>query len=265
MGRKIMRVPLDFSWPLNETWKGYLTPEKFHEDPCPANCYGGHSWQYKRLENLWYGYAPFDPSWTGSTLLTPDTPAVRAFAERNVSRAAWHYGTGEDAIWREGKRLADMWNQQWCHHLSQADVDALVDGGRLWDFTRDFVPGEGWKDKEIPYRPTAAEVNEWTIRTFGHDGINAYVVIKARCKRYGMPTTCATCDGHGSLEKYAGQRAEAEAWKWQDPEEGPGWQLWETVSEGSPISPVFETPEKLAYWMTTPEYSWGVSRGSRIS
>jgi hypothetical protein len=31
--------------------------------------------------------------------------------------------------------------------------------------------------------------------------------------------------------------------------EGDGWQMWETTSEGSAISPVFETPEKLAQWL----------------
>lgn len=35
-----------------------------------------------------------------------------------------------------------------------------------------------------------------------------------------------------------------------DPPEGEGWQLWETVSEGSPVSPVFPTAEELATWMT---------------
>lgn len=29
---------------------------------------------------------------------------------------------------------------------------------------------------------------------------------------------------------------------------GGGYQIWETVSEGSPITPVFETPEELARW-----------------
>jgi hypothetical protein len=31
---------------------------------------------------------------------------------------------------------------------------------------------------------------------------------------------------------------------------GEGWQMWEDTSEGSPISPVFETPEELAQWLT---------------
>lgn len=30
--------------------------------------------------------------------------------------------------------------------------------------------------------------------------------------------------------------------------EGEGWQIWETVSEGSAITPVFATPEELATW-----------------
>jgi hypothetical protein len=30
---------------------------------------------------------------------------------------------------------------------------------------------------------------------------------------------------------------------------GNGYQLWETTSEGSPVSPVFETPEELARWL----------------
>jgi hypothetical protein len=33
------------------------------------------------------------------------------------------------------------------------------------------------------------------------------------------------------------------------PEDCVGWQLYETTSEGTPISPVFETPEALARWL----------------
>jgi hypothetical protein len=264
MGRKIMRVPLTFDWPLNKIWKGYLTPEELYGENCP-DCERGQSWQYERLHALWYGHSSFDPAMTGSTPLTVDTPAVREFAERNVSRAPDFYGTGEAAIVREAQRLIGMWNQQWCHHLSQADVDALLEADRLWEFTRTIVPGEGWQPKEDFVRPTAAQVNEWSVRSMGHDGINSYVVIKARCERYGTPTECATCEGYAGLEKYPGQREELEAWEWEEPPTGEGWQLWETVSEGSPISPVFETPEELARWMSSPAYRWGVSSGSKIA
>ena len=33
------------------------------------------------------------------------------------------------------------------------------------------------------------------------------------------------------------------------PPKGEGWQMWETCSEGSPISPVFKTPEDVATWL----------------
>ena len=41
-----------------------------------------------------------------------------------------------------------------------------------------------------------------------------------------------------------------EAWVSIDPPEGPGYQLWETTTEGSPASPVFQTAGELARWMT---------------
>ena len=45
-----------------------------------------------------------------------------------------------------------------------------------------------------------------------------------------------------------------------EPPTGEGWQVWETVSEGSPISPVFATPEELARHMTLTR--WGADRGT---
>jgi len=39
------------------------------------------------------------------------------------------------------------------------------------------------------------------------------------------------------------------AWFPIEPPEGDGWQVWETVSDGSPISPVCGTPEELAQWL----------------
>ena len=39
------------------------------------------------------------------------------------------------------------------------------------------------------------------------------------------------------------------------PPKGDGYQLWENTSEGSPLSPVFETPEELAEWLEANEAS----------
>lgn len=257
MGREIKRVPLDFDWPWDDTravWKGYLAPEKFRENDCP-DCENGYSKHAQKLFRRWYGDMPTRPSFTGSTPLTEDTPAVREFAERNVASALEYYGSGELAIRLEARRLRKMWNEQWCHRLAQEDVDALVAADRLMDLTHTFDPVNRWQKIEPPVTPTAVEVNEWSLRGMGHDSINASVVIRARCEKAGQPLVCATCDGHGSLEAYEGQRAEAEAWEQEEPPVGDGYQLWETVSEGSPITPVFATAEELARWMT--EHCWG--------
>jgi hypothetical protein len=152
------------------------------------------------------------------------------------------------AVVREAQRLAKMWNGQWCHHLSQADVNALVEAGRLVDFTSTWSREDGWQKIDPPVIPAAAQVNEWSLRGMGHDSINAHVCIRARCEREGFSDTCLTCGGHGSVEKYPGQRAEAEAWESSEPPAGDGWQLWETTSEGSPKSPVFASAEELAAW-----------------
>lgn len=252
MGREIKRVPLDFDHPLNQVWPGYLMPDTLDENKCP-DCQNGYSPQAQHLHDLWYGHLPFDPASTGSAPLTPASPPVRAFAERNIANAPDFYGRGEHAIVREATRLANLWNGQWCHHLAQQDVDALVQAGRLHDFTHTWVKGDGWVEKHPKVTPTAQQVNDWSLGGFGHDSINAMIAVRARCEREGSPVECATCQGHSALEAYPGQRAQAEAWERSEPPTGEGWQLWETVSEGSPISPVFASSEELAAWMSDPE------------
>jgi hypothetical protein len=250
MGREVRRVALDFDHPLRVVWPGFLTPETLHEQKCGVCDGSGYSGFAREQQARWYGHVRFDPAETGSARLTPDTPAVRAFAERNVAHSPGYYGSGEFAIVREAVRLCGLWNGMWSHHLHQDDVDALVEGGRLYDFTHTWVKGDGWTPKSPAPVVTAEQVNTWSIGGFGHDSINCWVVVRAACGRAGQPYACQDCDGHGSHERYPGQRAEAEAWEPTDPPAGEGWQLWETVSEGSPISPVFDTAEGLATWMT---------------
>lgn len=267
MGRETKRVPLDFDWPLKKTWKGFLSPDTLDGLTCAACDGSGYSPYARHLKDLWYGYAPFRPEDNGSVPLTPETPAVRAFAERNVKNAPGYYGRGEDSVVREAGRLCDLWNGMWSHHVSTDDVAALVDAERLMDFTHRWTRGEGWQQLDPPVTPTVEDVNSWAIGSMmGHDAINAGVVWQARCEREGYTDTCEVCGGHGSVEVYPGQRADADAWEQEEPPTGDGWQLWETVSEGSPISPVFPDAEGLAQWLTTPASCWGAtSRPMTIS
>lgn len=257
MGRQIRRVPLDFDHPLNEVWPGFLMPDSLGEEKCDRCDDTGYSDFARHMHARWYGHVPFDPAETGSTPYTSETPAVRAFAKRNVEGSPafyqdWMGLTGSSAITREAQRLADLFNGQWSHHLHQDDVDALIAADRLWDFTRRWTKSTGWERIEPAPVVTAEQVNTWSISGFGHDSANCWIVVRAACERAGERETCAECDGHGSHEKYPGQRAEAEAWTATEPPTGDGWQLWETVSEGSPISPVFATAEGLAGWMSDP-------------
>ncbi len=259
MGREVRRVPVSFDWPLNEVWHGFLMPDRFDETPCP-DCENGYSPYAQHLFAQWYGREFFTPYATNSEMLLAYTPAVWAFAERNVTRSPEYYGTGEDAIFHEAVRLANIWNTQWCHHLSQEDVDALVDAGRLLDFTHTWTPEDRWQPIDPAVRPTAAQVNEWSLKGFGHDSLNAGIVIRARCKRDGQPELCGTCNGHGSLEKWRCQRVRAELWEPTDPPTGDGWQLWETVSEGSPVTPVFATRDGLVAHLSSNAYRTPLTR-----
>lgn len=256
MGREIKRVPLDFDHPLKEVWSGFLMPGKLDGKKCGICDGSGYSGYARWMQARWYGNSAFDPSETGSTPLTPETPAVRAFAERNVERDPEFYtrftGTSdhEQAVTREATRLCRLWNGAWSHHLEQADVDALVEEGRLRDLTHTWKKGDGWQAIVPAPAVTPEQVNEWSLRGFGHDGINSSIVVRAKCDREGHAVECDRCEGHGTIEVYPGQRAEAEAWEPIEPPAGDGYQLWETVSEGSPISPVFALPGDLAVWMT---------------
>jgi hypothetical protein len=82
----------------------------------------------------------------------------------------------------------------------------------------------------------------------GHDSANCWVCVKARCERNGQEVECATCKGSSQDPGDAETSRLEEEWESTDPPEGEAYQLWETVSEGSPITPVFADPADLARW-----------------
>lgn len=277
MGRELKRVPLNFSWPLSKIWSGYQNPHyEGHCTDCP-HCEGGYSPEYKALEKRWYGYVPFKPEDRGSVPFAHDHPKVWAFAERNVAHSPSYYGCGLDAVRREAMRLAELFNSSWNHHLNADDVAALIKADRLWDFTRTprtdkqralvakrLATGKhnSWLPRSNGYIPTPQEVNEWSIAGFGHDSSNCWIVCKAECERQGKPHTCSHCKGEASVWDSKANKTRANRWRRKEPPRGVGYQIWETVSEGSPISPVFKTPEALADWMAAPGNGWRSDQGT---
>jgi|ERR1051326_3799192 hypothetical protein len=210
MGREIKRVPVDFDWPINKIWSGYLWPDSLQSAPCPAGdaCLNGHT-----------------------------------------AAGAW---VGEIA------HLALMLDD---------DLGSQQRGHRMHPYF-DSVPrpyGSSSMRSDVRPSPDIAEFGAGLAGRsgsfMGHDAIDRWRATDALIRAAGLdPKTwgiCPECQGHGSVEAYPGQRADAEAWQSTEPPAGEGWQLWETVSEGSPISPVFPDAEGLAQWLTTPDACWG--------
>jgi hypothetical protein len=248
MGREMKRVPMDFDWPLKKTWGGYINPFYSQCIKCP-DCEGtGSSKEAMALQKKWYGHVPFHPEERGSKPFLPTDECVMAFAKCNVSHAPEYYGSGDKVVMAEATRLADLFNSQWHHHLNEDDVAALIKATRLMDFTHTWDNKNGWKPKDPPYVPTAKEVNEWSTRGGGHDSINCWVVVNAECDRLGYPHLCKKCNGHGDLWPSPEIKKQSEEWKMINPPTGDGYQLWETTTEGSPVSPVFTTIESLCEW-----------------
>jgi hypothetical protein len=87
--------------------------------------------------------------------------------------------------------------KRWVNKITQDEVLALVKENRLMDFTHTWTPEKGWEKKSPEYIPSAAEVNEWSYKAFGHDAINRHILIQARATRLGVFGHCAQCQGNG--------------------------------------------------------------------
>lgn len=85
---------------------------------------------------------------------------------------------------------------------------------------------------------------------FGHSGTDHWHASEKIIQAAGLDPEiwgiCPVCHGHGiDPEVYE----KAKAWEAYEPPAGEGYQLWEDISEGSPVSPVFETLDKLCFWL----------------
>lgn len=194
------------------------------------------------LKEIWAGYVMPDE------IRPPSCSACGGIGYSPIAR--WLHDTFYD---HNVRAVCGGWNDK----LTQADVDALVEAGRLRHWKRRTPTfADSRRGEWVAVPRTADEVNAAQRQRgslFGEcslDGINVSILVESRCKRLGADLKCPICDGHGMV----GTVAEIEAyenWVGTEPPEGEGWQLWETTSEGSPVSPVFATAEALADWCAT--------------
>jgi hypothetical protein len=175
----------------------------------------------------------------------------------------------------EAQPIVDAWysfedrSKQWCHNITQDEVQALIDASRLIDLTHTWTREDGWKmmsDEQLEKRygpmkvPSAEFVNRWSKKGMGHDAINHHVCVKQRCKRLGIEMKCAYCKGKGYIFFDDDIAKRYDEWKQHEPPSGKGYQLWETVSEGSPISPVFPTVEAFEAYLIGEGYSTAAAK-----
>jgi hypothetical protein len=91
----------------------------------------------------------------------------------------------------ETKKLSDDWythlrtdgKRGWSENLTQDEVQALFDQGRMFGFKK---------------CPTAAEANAW-FRKNMHDAINHWICVEVRAKRLGVWGNCEHCGGKGYI------------------------------------------------------------------
>lgn len=196
MSREIRRVPLDFNFPLGDTWTGYLMPDHLRLPQCSA-CAG-----------------------SGTTATGHWISAVSMLLLQ----------LGEDvAAQEQGRRLhpylATLMNRPDQPTAARPGPDAA-----------EFTAGLAGR------APRGA---------FGHDAIDQWATTEKLLAAAGLPKDwahCPTCKGNGYVATPE-QQAAHDTWQPTEPPPGEGWQLWQTVSEGGPVSPVCATPEELADWI----------------
>lgn len=97
-----------------------------------------------------------------------------------------------------------------------------------------------------------------------HTYFDPYVIYKTLLKAAGITDEewgyCPVCKGEGIDPEI---KELYDAWTPIEPPTGDGYQLWETTSEGSPISPVFKTLDDLCEWCENNTTTFGSFKATK--
>jgi len=203
MGREIKRVPLDFDWPLDQRWKGFIPPDD-GKVPC-TNCVGtdGRPTGYSRLGNSIYSLA--------------------------------EYGAERPILPRDATDLAP----EEIRFMEALSNKVAPDHRRL-------IKSKGLQNRMRPYV---------TGRTVTDPRFMCYDIMQhlAKTLRVSFKKTffCEVCKGECKVIADPIQNRRSKGWRRKQPPKGEGWQVWETVSEGSPVTPVFATADELIEHLCT--------------
>ena len=229
MGRLLKRVPLDFKWPINQAWKGFINP--FNSIECKSCDGSGFNKETKQLSDDWYDFEHTGNRWCDKLTEIEIEELVK---EGRISDCMpfWYRFDNETGKWM-----------------------VLKERGK----------GNKWEETERPEMPTVQTVNAWARRGMGHDAINRIICIEARAKSLGVYGHCEYCGGEGVIWQSEEIKKLYEEWEAFEPPVGEGFQLWEDTSEGSPQSPVFTNLEELCGWCQYNATTFGSEKASKES
>jgi hypothetical protein len=286
MGREIRRVALEFGWPLGTRWKGFVNP---HYEGCPVcKDSGGYSDTYLLLDGFTRhlliaaeasakrpdDYVPIRDGGRSMGFLR-----FGGIAPPEEQPRQWPWDTDPvdvmATIAGEKPREHDAWvirrlarlNKHpgmWSPQMARYDWSVDEEGNRV---RKVVLNPEGGMYYPHPYlvedygiSDVGTTFHEFVRKLGGKPGMLGWdggwdirsAVLKAH--GYEMPTDhalpddllCPFCKGSGVHPDASG---DYENWEPYDPPKGEGYQLWNTTTEGHPMSPVFDTPEKLATWL----------------
>ena len=215
MGREVKRVALDFDWPVKKAWPGYINP---HYKECPEagrTCFNGSN-----AAACYLGHITDMLTVIGGDAQRGETHPYARQLPYHMDHPEWSIQPKEIR-----QRMVGL-----IQKLTDDDGDFLGFTGKGHTIFFKLLEMAGIKNP--PYE-------------------NSKEYDEAKKPAYEW-TNCLACKGESIDPAVQGVY---DAWKRSEPPEGTGWQMWENTSEGSPISPVFKTPEALARWLTDSEAS----------
>jgi len=218
MSREIKRVALDLRVCRGEVWKGYQRPPRVPCPKAPQQCFNGQT--------------------PGGAWLEAVCRFIVLLGEQSVARSRQRERYPHPSLLRFAQAPTDGGS----YTTNARGKPQLVRCPRVLPPSPDLRPLieqliEQPLDGSVCC-PSSWKLQKKLLELGGEDP-----------ESWGL---CPVCKGRGI---HPDHQAAWDAWRPTEPPSGPGWQVWERVSEGSPVSPVFGTAEELIEWLCQPKGS----------